>query len=267
MGGIVATLFANARPDLVAGLVLIESGMLPMNSDELDRLNRTLLEWPAPFKDTEAAAEFFGADAAATPAWIASLEPTPDGLQPRFDAAVMVTTMEELAGSDRWDEWKSISTPTLICRADQSSISDEDINGMKTLRPDVPVTVIAGAGHDIHLDQPQQLADLITRFVTRNGRAIARRKPNSTSRSRLQKRRLPETFFVGSDVPCRRLIRAGAAPFLEHVIELPEGHRNVKDQPTIRPLVLLRLFRSRPTRGDGHSSLGKMSACWWSPFG
>lgn len=131
MGGIVATLFANSRPDLVAGLMLIESGMLPMKSDELDRLSKTLLEWPAPFKDTEAAAEFFGADAAATPAWIASLAPTPEGLQPRFDVAVMVTTMEELAGSDRWDEWKSISTPTLICRADQGSITDEDISRMQ----------------------------------------------------------------------------------------------------------------------------------------
>ena len=162
MGGIVATLFTHARPDLVGGLVLVEAGMESMDDDGLADLELWFKSWPEVFSDAAEAEEFFGTDARSTQAWVEGLKRTGSGLVARFDSQMMVETMRSLATEDRWSEWAEIDVPTRLIRGSSSMISDLDVDQMMNLRPHIELVIVDDAGHDVHLDQPEQLARIIS---------------------------------------------------------------------------------------------------------
>jgi len=166
MGGIVGTLLAAARPDLVAGLMVVEAGMGMLDAQQLADSRRALSAWPVPFSDEAAALDFFGATAASTAAWVDGLDQTHDGLRPRFEVDVLIAAMENLARSDRWHEWEQLSIPVLLCRAEQSWIEQSEVDRMSERRPSLSVIEIASAGHDVHLDQPDRLARAVSQFVS-----------------------------------------------------------------------------------------------------
>jgi len=166
MGSLVATRVAGARPDLVDTLVLIEGGMAAMSDDDLVGLAAWFDSWPAAFSTRREATEFFGVDERSTKAWVDGLASTDAGFEPRFDAATMVATMQELAGTDSWELWKRITTPTVIMQASSSVISADDIDQMISLRPATELVTIAG-GHDLHLDEPEIVAQIIARVCSR----------------------------------------------------------------------------------------------------
>jgi len=165
MGGVVSTLLAAEAPDLVRHLVLIEAGMDAMTDEDLDGLRNWFDSWPQPFADRKAASEFFGADAPSTPAWVDGLEKTADGLMARFDPSQMVDTMRSLASKSRHELFAKIEVPITLIRAQDSTISDEDVARMLEAQPQMGVTEIAESGHDVHLDQPELVAMAISRIV------------------------------------------------------------------------------------------------------
>ena len=162
MGGLVATYLAASRPDLVRHLVLIEAGTRPMTESDFEASEARFDRWPARFGDEGEAAQFFGSDKPSTPAWIAGLARTPTGLARRFDPETMMTAMRTLASTSRIKEWHEISAPTTLLRASDSVIADDEIDEMVTARPNTRAIEIEQSGHDVHLDQPEQVAIVLS---------------------------------------------------------------------------------------------------------
>jgi pimeloyl-ACP methyl ester carboxylesterase len=148
-----------ARPP--KGLIMISGGVGGSTDDYPKKLGEWFAGWPVPFADERAATAFLG-DRAITRAWIADFERRPDGLHPRFDADVMEAVMRPVAETARWAEWERITVPTLLIRGDDDDVDVDELNRMaKRAR----VETVVGAGHDVHLDQPDRTARLIGDFI------------------------------------------------------------------------------------------------------
>lgn len=165
MGGTVATLMAHARPDLVSHLVLIEAGMGSMTEPDLDGLKQWFDSWPEVFADEAEATEFFGATERSTPAWVQGLARTRRGLEARFDPDSMIATMRTLATDDRWSAWSELGVRVTLIRAANSMLDDAEIDRMIELRPSAQLVVFEDCGHDVHLDQPAMVAELLGNLV------------------------------------------------------------------------------------------------------
>jgi pimeloyl-ACP methyl ester carboxylesterase len=100
-------------------------------------------------------------------AWGRDLEQRADGWWPRFDADVMETTIRGVADVARWDEWQSITAPTLLVWGGRNKGDEAERSRMIELRPDVEQATIADAGHDAHLDQPAEWLSLLRGFLDR----------------------------------------------------------------------------------------------------
>ena len=167
MGGLVASVLAAQRSDLVRHLVLIEAGVRPMTEIDFKALEAWFDRWPARFADEDEAATFFGYGKRSTPAWVDGLARTPHGLLRRFDPETMLRAMRALASTSRAAEWSEISAPITLIRAADSVITDDEVEEMVAMRPNTHVIEIEDCGHDVHLDQPKQVADLLTDIVER----------------------------------------------------------------------------------------------------
>ncbi|MET0424647.1 MAG: alpha/beta hydrolase [Actinoplanes sp.] len=164
MGAHTAMLAASARPDLIHRLVMIEGGVGGSTDDYPTRLQEWFAGWPAPFAD-EAAARMFLGDESITEAWVADLEPVDGGLRPRFDADVMGAAIRPVAATARWAEWERLTTPTLLIQGENGKNDPAEVRRMLT-RPGVRDVVVAGAGHDVHLDRPAETAQLVAAFLS-----------------------------------------------------------------------------------------------------
>lgn len=161
MGGHTALLVAASRPDLVRRLVLIESGVGGSEDDYPVRLGAFFAGWPVPFEDPEAAFAHLGRTPIAR-AWVSDLERRDDGWWPRFDADVMEAAIRPVAEAARWDAWARVTAPTLLVRGGDSTEADRMVAG----RPAARLVVIAGGGHDVHLNAPQACADVVNTFLS-----------------------------------------------------------------------------------------------------
>jgi len=151
---------AAGRPP--KGLVMISGGVGGSTEDYPKMLGEWFAGWPVPFADEKAAAAFLG-ERAISRAWIADFERRPDGLHPRFDADVMEAVMRPVADVARWAEWERITVPTLLIRgADDDDVDAGELNRMAEK---ARAESVVGAGHDVHLDQPDRTARLIRDFI------------------------------------------------------------------------------------------------------
>jgi pimeloyl-ACP methyl ester carboxylesterase len=162
MGGHTAMLVAAWYPHLVGRLIMLEAGVggTEPGNDYPVRLGRWFASWPLPFEDRAAAVEFLGGTPTAV-AWAADLQRHEDGLRPRFDADVMQAAIEPVAARARWDEWRSVTAPTLLIRGANGTCPPAEDARMRELRPDTGYAVIPDAGHDAHLDQPEAWLELL----------------------------------------------------------------------------------------------------------
>jgi pimeloyl-ACP methyl ester carboxylesterase len=109
LGGQTALLLAAQRPDLVEVLVLADAGPGGAGSTEAaeqaaDELGRSLLRWPVPFPDRNAAIAYFDGPSLAAEAWADGLVPDDGGLRRSFDVPVMVQTLRQAVSRSYWDE-------------------------------------------------------------------------------------------------------------------------------------------------------------------
>lgn len=165
MGGIVAHLLAHKRPDLVSHLMLIEAGVSPMTEQDFAALGNWLDSWPERFSTEEESVDFFGPDRKSTPAWIAGLARSPEGLRPRFNPRHLLQTMRELATDSRHAEWDELPVPVTLMVGDGGFIGDDEQTAMLAARPDASLIRAADSGHDVHLDQPAVVAESITTIL------------------------------------------------------------------------------------------------------
>jgi pimeloyl-ACP methyl ester carboxylesterase len=163
LGGHTAFLLAAQRPDLVRALVVAEA--TPEIVPDAPRQMREWLDaWPVPFAGRGDALAHFG-DTAWGRAWADGLERRQERLWPAFDTDVMVAALEELAVRSYWDEWGSVACPVLVVRGEDDGMGAEPAERMKGALPSARTVAIAGAGHDLHLEQPSRWREVVSGFL------------------------------------------------------------------------------------------------------
>lgn len=165
MGGHTAMLVAAEHPVRVSGLVLVESGLGGGTPEDLAAVSDWLHSWPQRFEDAEMFCQFFGGDPRVALAWADGLDPRPDGLHRQWDPDVLAVALGEMLAREFLEEWSDVRAPTLLVRGERSTIPERQIESMCALRPDTDVIVLAGTGHDLHLEQPEVLAPVIREFL------------------------------------------------------------------------------------------------------
>lgn len=165
-GGLIAFLTAAAHPERVQRLVVAEASPAPDPAAEPE-LRGWLESWPVPFADEEAATRFFGGDFLRGHTWAGGLETRNDGLWPRFEADMVLRALRESA-SDHWDAWDSIRAPTLIVRGEHG-MAAEEAHAMAARLEGAVLATVAGAGHDVHLEQPVEWRRVVEPFLASNG--------------------------------------------------------------------------------------------------
>lgn len=164
LGGHAAMLTAAAHPDLIHALVLVEAGPGGPNPHVQEKIGGWLDSWPNPFPSRQAAVDFFGGGAVGE-GWAAGLEERDGGWWPRFDRDVMVDSLAENARRSFWDEWTKIACPTLVVLAQSGIIPPQEIDDMLHLRPDTTAVSIPGTGHDVHLERPDALQQILEELL------------------------------------------------------------------------------------------------------
>jgi pimeloyl-ACP methyl ester carboxylesterase len=159
LGGHTAFLLAARRPELVRALVVAEATP-QADPDASATVEAWLRSWPAPFADRQDALAFFG-DTTWGRAWAGGLERRDGGLWPAFDVDVMVAALAETAERSYWDEWSRVSCPTLVLRAGDAGIPEALVAQMVAEAPRAASAVVADAGHDLHLHQPERWREVL----------------------------------------------------------------------------------------------------------
>jgi pimeloyl-ACP methyl ester carboxylesterase len=170
VGGLTALSVAARYASRVRALVLVEAS--PSDGGDADataeEVGAALRSWPVPFASRDAATAFFRdrfGVALAAQAWTDGLERSEDGWRPRFDVDVMVETLREELAAPTWSEWEQLSCPVLIVRGERGTLTPAVVNEMLTRLPHARLVQIPDAGHDVHLDQPQQWREALEQFA------------------------------------------------------------------------------------------------------
>nr|WP_053211102.1 alpha/beta hydrolase [Streptomyces antibioticus] len=160
LGGLTALLLASRHPALVTHLTLIEAGPAGPNPFLPADIAGWLDSWPTPFPTLSSATSFFGHEA-----WARGLEQREDGYHARVDRDTMTAAVQELATANYWPDWSRITCPTLVLRGEKGTMPPEEASEMQTRRPGTRVEVVAGAGHDVHLDAPGAVYAAVSDFL------------------------------------------------------------------------------------------------------
>jgi pimeloyl-ACP methyl ester carboxylesterase len=164
LGAHTAFLLAARRPELVRALVVAEA--TPEADPEAPAaVEAWLRSWPVPFGGRADALAFFG-DTTWGRAWADGLERREDGLRPAFEVDVMTASLAEAAERDCWDEWRRVSCPALVVRAGDGDIPDAVVERMVAEAPKATEAVVAGALHDLHLQQPERWRHVVEAFLS-----------------------------------------------------------------------------------------------------
>jgi pimeloyl-ACP methyl ester carboxylesterase len=126
---------------------------------------RSLGRWPVPCTTREAAVTFFGGPSPSAEAWAGGLEQRDGGWWPRFDADVMARTLREATARSYWGEWERISCPVLVVGAGRGQLSAADARAMVERGQRVQLVELPEAGHDLHLDSPDEWRAVVSRFL------------------------------------------------------------------------------------------------------
>ncbi len=179
MGGNIASLYAGAMPERVSALINIE-GFGLKNSDPADAPRR-YRDWIergvqgtafSDYPDLEALAVKIGKRSAGlSPAraefvarqW-ASVGP--DGrLHLRADPAHKLPNPILYRRAEAQACWRNIRAPVLLVHGDKSPFADQFGDIASLPFPDAESAEIVGAGHMIHFDAPERLANRIEQFL------------------------------------------------------------------------------------------------------
>jgi pimeloyl-ACP methyl ester carboxylesterase len=162
MGGVVAVGLGAGHPELVSGVVAVDSALV-VNPER-----RAMLTG---FAETLRGADYVQAARAFV---LRMFEPTDDAtLRERIVESmtsarqhVMASTMEELAGFDIESAVKALSVPTLVINRDRPPGGPQSVLvRVKELNPSLNVGQTVGAGHFMQLEVPDQVNSMIEQFL------------------------------------------------------------------------------------------------------
>ncbi|WP_282694695.1 alpha/beta hydrolase [Streptomyces sp. CC208A] len=163
-GGLAALLAAARRHPRIAGAVLVEAGPEKSSPEEAAQVVGWLMGWPVPFGSREEAVAYFGGGAVGE-GWASGLEERDGGWRPRFDAFVLGHSLGENAFRSWWEEWDAIDVPLLSVLGQHGIIGAEQWDGMARRQPGLRGLCLPGAGHDLHLERPEELYGAVAAFL------------------------------------------------------------------------------------------------------
>jgi pimeloyl-ACP methyl ester carboxylesterase len=129
MGGIIATLLAADAECQAIGLILVDAGMKEHGDDEdLSSLER----------------------------WLESQD---------MDTLVGMTAIRNLNRDGRFSIWQQLRVPASVVIAERSLLSKEEVDLMRECNGAAQFHLVKDSGHDVHLDQPKELARIVMDFL------------------------------------------------------------------------------------------------------
>ncbi|MET0661203.1 MAG: alpha/beta hydrolase [Steroidobacteraceae bacterium] len=187
MGGNVAMLYAGIRPERVRRLINLEGFGLPRTHPK--QAPRRYREWldevragPQTYAEHDSIARFeerlrqrnprTSAERIAFIARAWSRETSSGGVVPRADPRHKWVNAVLYRREEAESCWRNITAPVLLLQGDQSEVvqrtdaAPEFAEFLATLR-DAHVEIIAGAGHMLHHEQPEKVAQHIEQFLAR----------------------------------------------------------------------------------------------------
>jgi pimeloyl-ACP methyl ester carboxylesterase len=170
LGGLTALSLAARHPELTRALVLVEAspaGDAGDAAEAADAMRMALREWPVPFPSRADAQKFFAArfGTLAADAWTSGLEERDDHWWPRFDIDVMVEMLQQAIAEPSWQDWERIACPTLVVIAGNGFVGRQTAQEMIERLPGAQLAEFAVAGHDLHLDSPEEWRRTLSVFL------------------------------------------------------------------------------------------------------
>lgn len=177
MGGRNSIAFASRWPQRLVKLVVEDIGP-EGNLQNAQKLNALIDGVPTPFPSRKEAKEFFlnefprkFADRKAVLTLgqflYSNIVETSDGRADwRFSVKAIRESVQEGRARDRWDQWKAITTETLLVRGSESDeISPETMQEMLAQNHHARGIVIEKAGHWVHFEQPEAFIQCVSDFL------------------------------------------------------------------------------------------------------
>lgn len=169
LGGLISINAAAAQPDLVRALVVVEASPRALDASATNALaaevEGELSRWPVPFRTRDDAIAYFGGPSISAIAWTEGLEERDNGLCPRFDIDVVVRMLREAVGHSQWSVWEQIQCPVLVVRGETGSLTMSDAEEMVRWLASARLVEVAKAGHDVHLDRPEEWRKALSEFL------------------------------------------------------------------------------------------------------
>ena len=164
LGGHTAILTAARHPEAVRALVAVEADVSDPDPTWPTEIRRWFDSWPVSFPSHEDAARFFGGGPVGR-GWADGLEERDGRWWPRCDPDVMVRTVEEAARHSFAHEWERITCPTLLLLAQASVLPPSRVDALLRRRPPTSAVSLPGTHHDLHLERPELVYELLHGFL------------------------------------------------------------------------------------------------------
>jgi pimeloyl-ACP methyl ester carboxylesterase len=168
MGALHAWCLAAAHPGRVAALVLED--MAP------DFRGRTAADWvavigawPQPFPTEAAVYDYFGPVAGQY--FLDSFDRRDDGWYLHGDVATFRDISEEWGTRHFWDEWRAVQVPALLIEGEFTITPEGQMLRMRDERPGTGYVRVAGAGHLVHDDRPDDYRAAVEAFLVSSSSA------------------------------------------------------------------------------------------------
>ena len=168
VGGRAAMRLAAERPELVRGLVVAEAspeGGPKVAEEAAARVGEALARWPDSFASREEAVGFFGGPSPRAEAWADGLVERDGRLRAAFDREAAVEALRVALARPLWDEWERIVCPTLIVRGEAGDLDQATAVRMAAQLPEAGVATVGGAGHELHLERPDDWRRVLEPFL------------------------------------------------------------------------------------------------------
>jgi pimeloyl-ACP methyl ester carboxylesterase len=182
MGGMIALSYAGMVPEKVSRLVVLD-GVVVFPTAQKAPVHERMAKWmsqldalgarePRSYRSIAdaAAAQMSGYNKRLTPELALHLathgvRPNADGtFSWKFDPYQRAVVPHRLWPDDYIALWSRISCPTLLVSASESFLDDPQANGMLTHFKQARAETVAGAGHWLHHDKPDEVLGLIRSF-------------------------------------------------------------------------------------------------------
>lgn len=173
MGGVIAYLLAAQYPQLVAGMVIEDIGVVT-HEGEVAHPVLDVGDWPRraqSLAELRAAIESRGIPDASY--FLDSAVADTRGWRLLFDPGDMMSSQQALLG-DYWRDWLASTCPARLLRAEHSTLlSRGHAQEMVRHRPNTGLVEFSGCGHWIHDDDPAGYARAVTVFLAEVDAACA----------------------------------------------------------------------------------------------